>query len=208
MSTPSKTSNKHVDTICAKATNILNLCRRNLSMCPRPAKELAYKAIVRPLLEYASTSWNPHTSRNIDKVEAVQRRAARWVTGNYTYGPDARLTEQIKQDLKWQTLRNRRALSDLNLFFKIRTQLVNIKFPTTVQLNPRKADKYQKIQANHSDAFKYSFFCRTVRLWNQLPLQASVSPAPSLDVYKDLTAAWIAPLTWHRPQTTGVWALA
>ena len=40
--------NKHVDSICAKATKVLNLCRRNLTMCPPPVKEIAYKSLVRP----------------------------------------------------------------------------------------------------------------------------------------------------------------
>ena len=64
--------NNHTDEITKKATNLLNLCRRNLHMCHQNIKETAYKAIIRPHLEYASPSWNPYTSRNINKIEAVQ----------------------------------------------------------------------------------------------------------------------------------------
>jgi len=42
-------------------------------------KSTAYKSFVRPQLEYASTAWSPHTRCNIDKIEAVQRWAARSV---------------------------------------------------------------------------------------------------------------------------------
>ena len=45
----------------------------------------SYNMIVRPHLEYASTCWNPYTKRNIDKLEAVQRRAARFVLNLYDY---------------------------------------------------------------------------------------------------------------------------
>ena len=30
--------------------------------------------------EYSCETWNPHTKRNIDKLESVQRRATRWIT--------------------------------------------------------------------------------------------------------------------------------
>ena len=52
-----------------KATNLLNLCRRNLHMCSKDVKNSAYNMIVRPHLEYASTCWNPYTKRNIDKLD-------------------------------------------------------------------------------------------------------------------------------------------
>ena len=35
---------------------------------------------MRPLLEYSCETWNPFTKRNVDKLEAVQRRATRWIT--------------------------------------------------------------------------------------------------------------------------------
>ena len=58
--------NQHIDDMSKKATNLLNLCRRNLHMCSKKAKNSAYNMIVRPHLEYASTCWNPYTKRNID----------------------------------------------------------------------------------------------------------------------------------------------
>ena len=64
--------NQHIDEIVNKTTKLLNLCRRNLHMCDHHTKEIAYKTIVRPHLEYASTAWNPYTARNIDKIESVQ----------------------------------------------------------------------------------------------------------------------------------------
>ena len=34
-----------------------------------------YFSLERPLLEYSCETWNAYTKRNIDKLEAVQRRA-------------------------------------------------------------------------------------------------------------------------------------
>ena len=37
------------------------------------------------MVEYASTVCDPHTRRNISKLEQVQRHSARCVTGNHDY---------------------------------------------------------------------------------------------------------------------------
>ena len=48
-------------------------------------KEAAYKGMVRPVLEYGKSVWNPHYDGRNDEMEKVQKRAARFVTRNYTF---------------------------------------------------------------------------------------------------------------------------
>ena len=43
-----------------------------------------YKALVKPVLDYAATVWSPYTQKDIDMVEQVQRRAARFIFNNYS----------------------------------------------------------------------------------------------------------------------------
>ena len=50
----------HIHNI-TKANSVRAFLQRNLSNCPRPVKEQAYKTYVRPILEFASTVWDPHT---------------------------------------------------------------------------------------------------------------------------------------------------
>ena len=45
--------NSHVSNVCTKANRTLGFLRRNLSSCPKDVKEMAYKGLVRPILEYA-----------------------------------------------------------------------------------------------------------------------------------------------------------
>ena len=195
--------NNHTDEITKKATNLLNLCRRNLHMCHQNIKETAYKAIIRPHLEYASPSWNPYTSRNINKIEAVQRRSARFVLGNYNYSPTSGLTHDIHHRLKWIPLQHRRALYDLALFYKIRSNMVNINFPPIVQPSFRQPDRYVHVQALHSDAYKYNFFNSTIRTWNIIPNQALSSA--NVTQFKTVTRNWITPLSWSKINST--WTL-
>ena len=64
--------------ISFKATKTLGFLRRNLAFAPRSTKEVAYKTLVRPTLEYAAPIWSPHSKLQIDQIEKVQRTAARW----------------------------------------------------------------------------------------------------------------------------------
>ena len=76
--------NHHINEITGKANRTLGFVNRNVKTKNEAVKELAYKTLVRPQVEYASSLWNPHTKHNISKIEMVQRRAARWVKNNYS----------------------------------------------------------------------------------------------------------------------------
>ena len=95
--------NNHVNNITKKVNSTLAFLRRNIRNCPQRAQTQAYNTFIRPSLEYASTVWNPHTQANINKVESIQRRTARFVTNSYD--PRASVTTLL-QDLNWPTLQH------------------------------------------------------------------------------------------------------
>ena len=96
---------------------------RNLGHCSRKIKEAAFTTFVRPTVEYASTSWDPHTQRNVQKVEQVQRSAARFVMGNFNRFSS--VTSMLKE-LNWPSLQERRQQSRLIMMYKIFYDLVDI----------------------------------------------------------------------------------
>ena len=94
----------------AKITNSANkslgFLRRNLKAKSLERREIAYKAIVRPQLEYAAPVWDPHIQEGIQRIEMVQRRAARWVLNDYS--PYSSVSDMLGR-LGWRTLEQRRA---------------------------------------------------------------------------------------------------
>ena len=115
--------NTHTDNITKSANQTLGFLKRNIQVHNKDLKSVAYKTLVRPQLEYASTVWSPHTATDIQKVEAVQRRAARWVYRDYSY--TSSVTAMIK-DLNWRPLDQRRIDSRLIMLYKVTYDLVAI----------------------------------------------------------------------------------
>ena len=77
--------NVHIDNITNKANKSLGLLKRNVRIKNMQLKSVAYNSLVRRHLEYAVPVWDPYTKKNIDKLEMIQRRAARHVLDRYHY---------------------------------------------------------------------------------------------------------------------------
>ena len=107
--------NTHVSNNCTKANRILGFLRRNLYSYPQEVKEAAYKVLVRPFLDYGSSVWDPPP--RCSSLESEQNRAARFVTGNYSYETGS-MTGILGQ-LKWESLKKRRKTVDLYCYIKV-----------------------------------------------------------------------------------------
>ena len=66
--------NTHVSNVCTKANRTLGFLRRNLHSCPQEVKEAAYKGLVRPVLEYGSSVWEPPDIVLQEELESAQKR--------------------------------------------------------------------------------------------------------------------------------------
>ena len=121
--------NSHVNNITEKATNVLNFVRRSLYSCPEKTKAKAYTTIVRPVLEYASTVWDPHQANHIEKIEAIQSRAARFVRRDYDRHSSV---SGMLKELNWPTLKERRYIARTCLFHKAVNDNVAVKIPSYI----------------------------------------------------------------------------
>ena len=90
-----------VNKVASKASRTLGLIRRNLHCCSTKVKKSAYETLVRPKLEYATTAWSPHTTKAKQRLESVQRSAARFVLGDYRRRSSV---TQMLNDIGWDSL--------------------------------------------------------------------------------------------------------
>ena len=196
--------NAHINNITRKAGQTLGFIRRNLQNCPKECRRLAYIALVRSKLEYASSVWDPHTRENIDRLEKVQRQAARFIQKDYSSREPGCVTRMLNE-LKLPTLESRRKNQRLQLLNKINDNLVPSLPPghfltpadkTKRQIKPRTLGDFIdenildrliirnsrgfKIPPVRTEQYRHSFFIRTPQQWNHLAdSEISVALAPS-----------------------------
>ena len=150
----------HVEIITSKAKKVLGLIKRNLWNCPRTVKETAYKTLVRPKLQYACSAWDPHHQKDKAALERIQRKAARFVTGNYDRTTS--VTEML-QDLQWDTLETMRRQEKLSTVYKMCHGLLDGDWADYLKTNRERRTRGSHdfkliVLKGHKDIFRFSFF--------------------------------------------------
>ena len=152
------TFNDHIKNIANKANTVRAFLQRNLKSCPKSIKESCYKIMVCLIAEYANTVWYLYTKQNISLLEAVQRRAARFVFHEFSYS--SRVTSMLQQ-LGWPTLEQRRWISKAIMLYNILNNLVAIsadKYATPNTNSTRGHPQRLRTVSCHTNVFLHSFF--------------------------------------------------
>ena len=157
-----------------KANRTLGFLRRNVYSCPKEVKKAAYKGLVRPVLDYGSSVWDPPpTAPGValqEELENVQKRAARFVTGNYSYETGS--MTGILGLLKWESLKKRRKDNRLILLYKGLKGKASVSTDDLIPKTRRCRNQHSmafQIPVANTDVNKGSFFPQTIRDWNALP---------------------------------------
>lgn len=157
-----------------KASKTLGFIKRNFHYASKNTKEKLYHTIVRPHLEYGVAAWDPHTTKNINNMEKIQRRAARFVVGDYSRESSV---SQMITSLGWDSLQDRRRAHRLTCLYKITNDLLEISKDYTkpkTDRNRRGHDQQFTLFNTRLAPFANSFFPKTIAEWNILP-QTTIS---------------------------------
>ena len=105
----------HINAIIKKAKRLIGLVYRNFYHNSTSNTLLSlYKSIIRPILEYGCTVWDPSSISASYSLEAVQYFALKMIAKSWSSSYSSLLSS-----LKVQTLSQRRRKHKLILFFKI-----------------------------------------------------------------------------------------
>jgi hypothetical protein len=171
----------HINVVCGKANSALGFLRRNLKVSSSSIREKAYKAFVRPLLEYAPSVWDPYEEKHKNAIEKVQRRAARYVLNRYHN--TSSVTDMIST-LGWNPLEHRRKTCRLTALFKITNNFMHcddlkLQLKSAPDRDRRHGNNKQFQQISAKTNYRAeSFLPRTIPEWNALPQIAVDAKSP------------------------------
>lgn len=169
--------NSHIANTCSSSYRKLGLLRHKLKNVPAKVKQLAYYSLIRPKLEYACTVWDPYTKKNIVALEAIQRKAVRFMFSKYRTSDSPSI---LMNENSIPQLQIRRKIQRLKYLFLLKNNKLAMSpepYLTPLTTRPTRHHHAQSVTPYQAkiNAFKYSFFPRTVEEWNKLPSDVTMS---------------------------------
>lgn len=164
--------NTHIANVASSAFRKLCLLRHKLREAPAQVNTL-----IRPKMEYACVVWDPHTKKNIDSLEKIQRRAVRFIYS--LYGRNVSVTEAM-QNHGIVTLESRRKVLRLKFLYSLTNRKLGLDPSHFVTpLSTRRTRHSHALSLTpffaRTDLFKFSFFPRTVNDWNNTNVENLLS---------------------------------
>jgi hypothetical protein len=158
----------HINNIVNKANRQLGLLKRSFVIRDRHSMLMLYKSTIRPLLEYGSVVWSPWKVKYIDKIEQVQRRFSKLVSGTQGMPYEQRL-----EFLNLDSLAHRRQRESLIQVYKLLNNYYDIDYSVFFEKSDIVATRgnSMKLKTIRSKLkLRSNFFSvKAVSLWNSLP---------------------------------------
>jgi len=164
---------------------------------------------VRSAIEYGATVWDPYLQQDIDRLDRVQRRCARFITGDYkSRSPGCDIQMLVEYNLL--PLQERRKHLRLAFLFKVVEGSLPAIPPEeyVIPHRPKRAvyvrtfkdhvtsnildsqvtnnSRCFRVPPSKSEPYRHSFFVRTIIDWNHL--EADIVDAPSTEAFRERLA--------------------
>jgi hypothetical protein len=180
----------HISELCKNVSPKVALLSKLKSLLPIEHVEQVYTSTIQPLIDYCITSWGFAAKKHVNKVQRLQNRAARIITGNFSW--ETRGIDLVEQ-LGWQSVVQRRDYFTAVLVFKalngIAPVYIQDLFTFCHDINIRStrntAGNNLYVPQINKCVFGQSLQYNGARIWNELP--DNVKNANTLSAFKRLS---------------------
>ena len=205
--------NENCEKLISKASSKLGLLRRTCHFSSNIRQKRAlYLTIVRSIFENCSVIWYPYTQTHLSKFDALQKRAVKWIKGQQFDSYSEERFFAVQKELKILPMKLKFYHNSLTLFYKIINGLTKISLPDYITVSEAVNLRYTRNSSSviegvdtttyccsvvpNCDSFRYSFFVRTVKLWNALPV--GIRQCSCVSVFKVYltTFLWSCDTNW------------
>ena len=163
----------HVNEIIKKVTKALGPLYPISKHVPRNILHQLYVVYIRPYFDYCDSLYDGLiTKTDVLRLEPLQNRTARLITGTMLRTPTTKITDE----LGWTTLENRRKMHKLLIYHKLHTgntpSYIHSILPDSRSTQTRRCLRNSNSLTqpfNRTSLFQNSFIPGTTRLWNTLP---------------------------------------
>lgn len=176
----------HIDYLCSTISSRISLLNQLAKYVPMKIQKIYYQSYILPLLDYGSNTWGTTYKINIDRLNKLQKRAARIILKTDYNTPST----MMFKELGWISVANRCSYNKAVLTYKALNKLT----PSYISdlLKPVSENCARQLRSSDNGLlavprsrtalYDRSFTCSAPKLWNALPY--TIKSAPSLNSFK------------------------
>lgn len=180
------TWNQHIDYLCSTISSRISLLKQLSNYVPSNIQKIYYQGYILPLIDYGSVIWGSTFNNNIERLNKLQKRAARIILNAEFTTPSA----EMYKELGWLSVAFRLKYNKAVLTYKALNKLT----PSYISdlLKPMSQTDRRTLRSSDDGSlfvprtrttlYDGSFSCSAPKLWNSLP--GCVKEAPSLSAFK------------------------
>jgi len=188
----------HIDFVCKNLNNKITLLKHIFYYLTDEMKQMFYNAYLVPIFDYCITIWGKPNKSSINKVNNLQKRAARLILNKPVRTPTPGLFKQ----LKWLSFSDRCKYHTSILIYKTLNNMAPSYMTDIISFS--KNDHYSLWSVKHNDLvlkkkpktqfFKDSFPYYSISMWNKIP--CNIRNSSSIQSFKSQYRKYLFNNNW------------
>ena len=182
---------EHIHAVSKKVASSIGALKRIRPFISMHTAIKIYKGLIEPHFDYCSVVWDGSSQQLSEKLQKLQKRAARVITES-SYNTNS---SYLLNSLNWDNLSVRRTKQKANLMYKCVNKLApnylcNMFTPRALSFDLRDASQKLCLPKPRTDCLKRTFSYSGASVWNDLP--EDIRATKSLRNFKRRIDKWLS----------------